>query len=554
VTPLKCNWLARAKNTLKAISRMTFYHSGKHICKSTRYLLYSILSLLCLISFGNYSESADLFSAQSIIVDGTILSVIPADLDDKGSAEIVVLSKTGNYPNEKRWISVYRAETFTQYSESTVQRWEVDHAATMFEVGDIAPSPGKEIFYLTDLGISYYSQDEDGKYSTISHTLLSYPTITVSPEAGSLPRTHLLEHWKGNSRKMLLLPQFKTLVFFGREDDGEWRKTDIVTVTPRTFLFSDNEDDGAFRDFSIHVGIRLPRIFMGDFNGDGIQDLLLTDQESLTVYLQQTDGHFSPEPSFTKVFPVRPSGKDADTNLSFLTTPVDLNSDNFVDVILILTKGTGKFLEQEINIFIFLNQQNTESPFSPEPDQIITAAGVISGINIVDVNEDGRADLLFSKIQLGFWKIVKNLISKRVNLDTSIYLRKSDHRYPETPDFLLKTDYKIDLTHRIRFRGTWPTLKSDFNRDGLIDLLIARDGKIEIYLNTLNEDLFSNPFTQWGVVTSPFMHISDLNNDGLNDLLFYQKKRNGEISINLNKGDWKEIVPSDIKFKSKSDK
>ena len=127
---------------------------------------------------------------------------------------------------------------------------------------------------------------------------------------------------------------------------------------------------------------------------------------------------------------------------------------------------------------------------------------------------------------------------------------KNDHRYSEHPDFIMNTDYKIDLTHRISFRGTWPTLKSDFNGDGLIDLLVARDGKIEIFLNTLKEDLFSNPFIQSEVFTSPFMHISDLNDDGFNDLLFYEKKRNGQISILLNKGDWKEILPSDKEFKS----
>jgi hypothetical protein len=83
-------------------------------------------------------------------------------------------------------------------------------------------------------------------------------------------------------------------------------------------------------------------------------------------------------------------------------------------------------------------------------------------------------------------------------------------------------------------------------------MLWGQHRKIEIFLNTLNEDLFSNPFTQTGVVTSPFMHISDLNNDGLNDLLFYQKKRDGKISILLNKGEWKEKFPSDKKFESRS--
>jgi hypothetical protein len=361
---------------------------------------------------------------------------------------------------------------------------------------------------------------------------------------------HLLDDWKGNNRKILLLPQFEALAFFSRDNDGEWRKTDSVNVTPRSFIYSDNDDDGAFKDYSIHAAFRLPRIFVGHFNEDHLQDLLLTEQEILTVYLQRSDGHFSAEPSFINVFPLRPSGKAAETNLSFLTTPIDLNRDEFVDAIVTLTKGTGKFLEQEIIIFIYLNKRNPESPFSREPDQIITVSGVTPGINVVDVNGDSKIDLLFSKIQLGFWKIVKNLLSKRVDLDTSIYLMNSNNRYPENPDLMLKTDYKIDLTHRINFHGTWPILKSDFNRDGLLDLLIARDGKVEIFLNILNDDLFSKPLTQTEIVTSPFMHISDLNNDGFNDLLFYQKKRDGNISILLNKGKWKDVFLSDKKFKS----
>ncbi|MEJ2167521.1 MAG: hypothetical protein P8X90_18495, partial [Desulfobacterales bacterium] len=184
---------------------MKICNKGKRFGKLTRSLFYSIISLICLFLFEKYSESADIFSVQSIIVDGNILSVIPADLDDNRSAEILVLSKTGVYPDEKRWISVYKAENAGQYSQSASQKWEIDRAAAMFEVGDIAPSPGMEIFYLTDLGISYYAQGENGKFSTASHKLISYPSIAVSPEAGSLPRMHLLNDWKGNNRKILIL-------------------------------------------------------------------------------------------------------------------------------------------------------------------------------------------------------------------------------------------------------------------------------------------------------------------------------------------------------------
>jgi hypothetical protein len=533
---------------------MTFNHLHKHLFKRRGDLLFFFFILACLFFLEDYSEGAELFSAQSLIVEGNKLAVIPTDLDGGGMLEIVVVSKTGFYPKEKRWISIFKADTPALYSTTAAQRWEVDHAAAILDVGDVAPSPGKEIFYLTGDGIRYYPQEQNGNFSTVPQNLLSFPTITVFPAAGSLPRGRLFMDWKRNGQKILLLPQFDALVFFDRDGSKDWKKTERVTVVPRTFLFSDQVNDGAFRDFSLHAEFHLPRIFVEDFNGDGFPDLLLTEQESVTVYLQQADGHFTPKPSATIVFPVRPSGKDSDTSLSFLLTPVDVNGDKFSDMVLTLTKGTGKFLERKIIIFIFLNQQKPDDPFLSQPDQTITVDGITPGVNIEDVNGDGRGDLLFSSIRVGFWKVVKNLISKRVDLDTSIYLMRRDNQYPTQPDFYRKTSYRLDLTHGIRFQGTWPTLGGDFTGDGHRDLLIARDEKIAIYPKNQDGDFFSKPLTQSGVLTSPYMHIVDLNSDGRDDLLFYEKKRDGKISILLNTGEWKDIPSLEKKSMSSDGK
>jgi len=43
------------------------------------------------------------------------------------------------------------------------------------------------------------------------------------------------------------------------------------------------------------------------------------------------------------------------------------------------------------------------------------------------------------------------------------------------------------------------------------------------------------------------MNIVDLNGDGLDDLIFYEKKREGKISIHLNTGEWKGNFPFEKK-------
>ena len=158
---------------------MTFKRLHKHLYRKQRNLLFFFFVLICLLSFEGYSEGADLFSAQSLQVGGSMLAVIPTDLDGRGWLEIVVVSKTGVYPKEQRWISILSADASDQYSTAVHQRWEVDRAAAILDVGDVAPSPGEEIFYLTGHGIRYYPQEKDGNFSTTPRNLLSLPTITV---------------------------------------------------------------------------------------------------------------------------------------------------------------------------------------------------------------------------------------------------------------------------------------------------------------------------------------------------------------------------------------
>jgi hypothetical protein len=122
---------------------MTFKYLHKHLDRRRVGLPFFFFVLICLFFFESYGEGAGLFSAQSLIVDGRKLAVIPTDMDSRGLFEIVVVSKTGVYPKEKRWISIFSADTSAKYSTTACQRWEIDHAAAILDVGDVAPSPGK---------------------------------------------------------------------------------------------------------------------------------------------------------------------------------------------------------------------------------------------------------------------------------------------------------------------------------------------------------------------------------------------------------------------------
>jgi hypothetical protein len=240
-------------------------------------------------------------------------------------------------------------------------------------------------------------------------------------------------------------------------------------------------------------------------------------------------------------FPVRSLTEYSQHSLLLFLTPVDVNRDGFVDVI--LSKVTGKLLERKIGIFLFIHQQNVRQPFSPRPQQTIMLEGFTPGVAIEDVNGDGKGDLLLSYVRVGLWDIMKNLLSNRVNLVTAIYLLQTDNTYAAEPDFQEKTSYEIDLSDGVRLHGAWPTLGGDFTGDGHKDLLIARDTEIMIYPNTQDGNLFADPLVQSHLPTTPYMYVIDLNGDRKDDLLFYQKEEQGKVSILINEGISANLVP-----------
>ncbi len=490
------------------------------------------IAAICLFSLEGYGECVRLFQTQSLSVEGETLSAAPADLDGKGSREIIVVHKTGVHPEERRWISIFDAGDAGQYAVR--QKWEVDPAAAMFDVGDVASTPGREIICLTGRGVSYHGRESGDRFFTSPRELLTLPTITPFPQKGLLPRARLFDDWKRDGSDMLLLPQLDALVFFSQNGSAGWRRTDTIDISPRAFLHSGGVNNSVFTDFSIHAEYRIPRLFVKDFNGDNHPDLILTSQESVYVHLRQADGRFSREPSATAVFPIRPSGKDAEKSLYIISIPVDVNGDGFVDIIVRLNKGAGKFLERRIIFCIFLHRRDSSAPYAQHPDQTIIVDGLTPGVNFDDVDGDGKKDLLLSSIRLGFWKIVQNLLSKRVNVETSIYLLGSDDRYATSPDYNKDSSYQLNITQGIALRGTMPTLAGDFNGDGHKDLLIARDNKIEINPGNPKGNFFLKPVVQSDIFTSPFMHVVDLNGDGRDDLIFYERERDGRISVSMN--------------------
>ena len=227
---------------------------------------------------------------------------------------------------------------------------------------------------------------------------------------------------------------------------------------------------------------------MGDFNGDGIPDLLYMRGNiksplplKFGIDFGKGDGNFTPGPSFGSFGP-------ANTTLPLNSAALgDFNRDGTLDVAAVGNTRTG--------VMIYLN--NGDGTFRPNGYAIVGQAPqyMISG----DFNGDGILDLATVAYDASF-----------TFLQLGLLLGNGDGTFQRVR--YLANDISDTSFHAI--------VASDFNGDGKLDM-VYNDGSQLVLLIGIGDGTFQKP-----VYISPSINFGDIvagdfNSDGKTDLLVY---------------------------------
>jgi hypothetical protein len=150
----------------------------------------------------------------------------------------------------------------------------------------------------------------------------------------------------------------------------------------------------------------LPRLEIVDINGDGLSDLVLIRKEEVTYYLQKERESFPPRAArVTYEIPsLRGEAKKDNINLA-LVKFVDINSDGIAD--LVVTKIEGQLgLFESIKTSIYVHLGTGKGNFIP--DQIISIDGVSIDPEFIDMNGDGKLDVVTSRLRTDLFKQAAN--------------------------------------------------------------------------------------------------------------------------------------------------
>jgi hypothetical protein len=285
-------------------------------------------------------------------------------------------------------------------------------------------------------------------------------------------------------------------------------------------------------DSDIQLLLDVPRIAVGDVDGDSRADVVASGRHWVRVFLQREDGTF-PRKADRAIKLGLVSEKDQIRGSGSVRVDArDVSGDGKLD--LLVSHLSGGITDAKSETKLYLNrdgQWNMSSPdFAFEP-----SAGW-GADQLVDIDQDGKPELMHVAVAFGVLDLIQALVTRSIDANVGVYRANESGVFAKTPWFERKLTIAMSF-ETARPLGFVPNGNFDVNGDGFADLLTPGKGdRIDVWLGSATgmADSVSGEQT---VPSSGRMRGGDWNGDGLADLLLYDPRQPGSpVQIARNRG------------------
>lgn len=483
----------------------------------------ALLVVVLLVAGGAWvalrAEQGPGFARYSLALRNEFADAFVYDLDGDGLSELVVLeAERGLSRDVPHTVRVFR-QTGEGFAAQTSARAPLPEHLSLAGMGSFRGGPGLALLIPGGVEIWPWTGERFEREALIR---LEVESIFPVPNGGlktGLPWIHDLDD---DGISELLVPRFDGLLVLRQDAAGSLVEHALLPMRPNARLLN------YFRRRM--VAYDLPSFALVDVDGSGWKDVAMYSNGLLRVYLLDgQQGTIERLPVLERELqPPRPFDPKLPWDPPLLlVTAQDLNDDGLFDLVFSKTAASDSQFNTRTSILIHYGRRGENGApidYGEKADQVFLSEGFTLPL-LVDINGDRRTDLVMVNVEIGFWSVIKALITRSIDAEAAFYLMRPDGRYPAQPDDLESYGVNFSLG---RFNHQPIATFGDLNGDKLPDLVLSVDReRIGIHWGREGEIWDSDYDAEWEdfiPIHGKRVRVEDLNSDGREDLLFFYNR------------------------------
>jgi hypothetical protein len=472
------------------------------------------------------ASADDPFSIVTLALGGRVVAAELVDLDGDGRADLLCMRIEGMPPDERRTLHVFYQKTDRTFSATPDWSAPVPEGSAAYDLAELDARPGAELILLRRDRLTLLSLF--GRQPAFRDLAVGPgPTIAVVADERGIDRLSIARDGLAD-RPRLLVPGFGTTTVLAPSGEVLGR----LDVGARASYYLPERPGPLVSESEAEVYFDHPRLSVGDVDGDGRGDIVSANRYELRVFAQDAQGHF-PERATRRITLGLLTPEDHVRNSGTVRVDgSDLDGDGRLD--LLVSHAVGSLFSASTTVSIYLNRNGGWNLATP--DQEFHTRGGLSGNVVIDLDGDGRPELIEARIPTGVLAVVKMLVTRAIGLEVSIYRHAAGPLFDAKPWYRSRLDVPFSF-ETFRSRGFIPTLEADLNGDGIHDLLGSGAGdQLEVRLGRA-EGGYGPLQASQPLDTGGRIRFGDLDGDGLTDFVLYDPRRPGApVQIGINRG------------------
>ena len=492
-------------------------------------------SLLALAALPGAAAALDRqpFELREIASPDRVVQADLADLDGDGRGDLVWISTRGLPPQEERELRVHLTGADGLPAAHFSWRATLPPGVAAYDLAELDGKPGIEMLFLRRDRITVFSL-AGGQPAFRDLPVPGEPTLAAVQDERGVDRLRIARDGLGPGPR-LVVPGFGITRLLDPAGalvaslDAGGRANFLVPPRPGPVI-SESE---------MEIYFDHPRIDVGDVDGDGRGDLIASGRHVLRVFRQREDGSFPKQADVEQALGRISLQDHIRTSGSVRAEAHDFDGDGRLD--LLIAASSGSVLGGDTHISIHKNRGGRWD--LANEDQGFESKGGFATHEVIDLDGDGRAELVVALVKTGVLQFVQMLLTRNIDAEVSVYRPAADTPFEPKPWKTWTTSVRFDF-ETLRSKGFIPTLEADVNGDGLHDLIEPGDGnRLEVRLGDRVKG-FGERHAAQALDTRGRIRFGDLDGDHLPDFVIYDPRRPGApIIVGRNRGGWPAIEP-----------